>query len=317
MDKLLKIKLRGILFRHLDGIAIAPTVSALYNQDICSYILKHPQFTLQDILANFHANSGYMNIALRLLSSQGWLHRKIILDGKEINYNLTEKGNILFPLSHKYSSYIQSIPALIDFEKALFNQIPNQYNYKQLFDNLIQLRSTNRNKNSPASEIITHIEGLILGPIIVTLGMSQLLNQYLDDNKKIDKNVTNNFPHLQSVLYLFTNLDWIKNDKFTSVGNFFLKRASAYGVTVSYLSTFLHTYNLLFDDPTIIWKKTENGSETHVNRRMNVWGSGGAHKLYFKKIDDIIINLFNKPLDDQPIGIADMGCGDGTLLKHY
>ena len=49
---------------------------------------------------------------------------------------------------------------------------------------------------------------------------------------------------------------------------------------------------------------------------MNVWGSGGAHTTYFKKIDNIIIDIFNKPIDSQPKGIADMGCGDGTLLIH-
>ena len=31
---------------------------------------------------------------------------------------------------------------------------------------------------------------------------------------------------------------------------------------------------------------------------------------------NIITEIFNQPLDDQPVGIADMGCGDGTLLKH-
>jgi hypothetical protein len=49
---------------------------------------------------------------------------------------------------------------------------------------------------------------------------------------------------------------------------------------------------------------------------MNVWGSGGAHSTYFEKIDEIVLNIFNRPLEEQPAGIADMGCGDGTLLKH-
>ena len=49
---------------------------------------------------------------------------------------------------------------------------------------------------------------------------------------------------------------------------------------------------------------------------MNVWGSGGAHKLYFKKIDEIIIEIFNYPIEQQPKGIADMGCGDGMFLTH-
>ena len=56
--------------------------------------------------------------------------------------------------------------------------------------------------------------------------------------------------------------------------------------------------------------------EKHVDREMNVWGSGGAHSTYFKVIDEIIINIFNKPLSEQPKGILDMGCGNGAFIQH-
>jgi hypothetical protein len=49
---------------------------------------------------------------------------------------------------------------------------------------------------------------------------------------------------------------------------------------------------------------------------MNVWGSGSAHATYFKKVDEIIIEIFNRPVDLQPSGICDVGCGDGTFLQH-
>ena len=49
---------------------------------------------------------------------------------------------------------------------------------------------------------------------------------------------------------------------------------------------------------------------------MNVWGSGGSHKIYFKKINKIIINIFNQDIENQPLGIIDIGCGDGTFLKY-
>ena len=29
-------------------------------------------------------------------------------------------------------------------------------------------------------------------------------------------------------------------------------------------------------------------------------GSGGAHRLYFQKVDEIIIDLFNLPIEEQP-----------------
>jgi hypothetical protein len=49
---------------------------------------------------------------------------------------------------------------------------------------------------------------------------------------------------------------------------------------------------------------------------MNVWGSGGAHATYFKVIDKVIIDLFNRPIDLQPKGILDMGCGNGAFIEH-
>ncbi len=60
----------------------------------------------------------------------------------------------------------------------------------------------------------------------------------------------------------------------------------------------------------------KRGVELLVNRGMNIWGSGGAHSTYFKKVDEIIIEIFNRPLEAQPHGLCDMGCGDGTFLEH-
>ena len=83
---------------------------------------------------------------------------------------------------------------------------------------------------------------------------------------------------------------------FTETGYFFISRASAYGVTTSYLPMFNSLNELYFGNPENVLDKKINNNETHVNRKMNVWGSGGAHSLYFKKIDEIInfVNEFDK-----------------------
>jgi hypothetical protein len=60
----------------------------------------------------------------------------------------------------------------------------------------------------------------------------------------------------------------------------------------------------------------KGAKEIHVDREMNVWGSGGAHSAYFKVVDAIIIDLFNQPIEQQPKGIVDMGCGNGAFLIH-
>lgn len=122
------------------------------------------------------------------------------------------------------------------------------------------------------------------------------------------------------ILDFFVHLNWFKknngNYQFTETGLFFAKKASAYGVTVSYLPTFAKMDELIFGNPSILRLQADGSDEVHVDREMNVWGSGGAHDTYFKVVDEILIHLFNLPIEQQPKGILDMGCGNGAFLEH-
>jgi hypothetical protein len=122
------------------------------------------------------------------------------------------------------------------------------------------------------------------------------------------------------ILDFFAFLGWFEKKahtySFTETGLFFARRASAYGVTVSYIPTFRNLDELIFGNPEILINTKPEMPELHVDREMNVWGSGGAHMSYFKKIDEVIIELFNRPLEEQPKGIVDMGCGNGAFLQH-
>jgi SAM-dependent methyltransferase len=97
---------------------------------------------------------------------------------------------------------------------------------------------------------------------------------------------------------------------------FFARRASAYGVTVSYSPTLRKLDEIIFNNPLAAKKAGDVNHEGHVDRAMNVWGSGGAHSGYFKVVDEIVIDLFNRPIEDQPKGILDMGCGNGAFIQH-
>jgi len=101
----------------------------------------------------------------------------------------------------------------------------------------------------------------------------------------------------------------------TGRGRYAAQIAASYGVTVSYLPMFAVLPTLLFGNPRIP-RVDPGGIETTVNRAMNVWGSGGAHRTYFKKLDEVVVEIFNRPIHQQPRGICDMGSGDGTLLAH-
>jgi len=141
----------------------------------------------------------------------------------------------------------------------------------------------------------------------------------LGETPKDPRSIAANHHSLSCLLDLLATQGWIARERglvgLTACGRYAAQIATSYGVTVSYLPMFNMVSTLLFGNPRIP-RQDENGVEVLVNRGMNVWGSGGAHQTYFKKVDEIIVEIFNRPLQRQPRGICDMGCGDGSLLEH-
>ena len=179
---------RGVLFRHLDGIAIGSTVATLYESKICEYMLNKPHFTFIEISNKFLSNDGYLNVSLRLLASQAWLDRKIIKDGEEIEFTLTTKGKNLLKMAHHYVPFVQYIPTLIKIDQFLFStEIQTKNNdFAKLITNLEHLKSNYDNSTKQEWELIKHLEGLLVGPIIVALGMSDVLSKFLINRDRID-----------------------------------------------------------------------------------------------------------------------------------
>ena len=77
LTKSSKSKLRGTIFRHLDGLATASSCYTLHKKGLLTYLLKHKNLELKTLAKKFKANAGYLNVALRVLCSQGWLDHKL------------------------------------------------------------------------------------------------------------------------------------------------------------------------------------------------------------------------------------------------
>lgn len=296
------------LFTHLDGIVLIPTLLALEKKNIVSNIKETCNLT--EISKKYKANEAYLNVALRLLCSQGMLIQKIG-NNDEIYF---QKSNTKIDFTHIIDLYnlvsrlyshqidytiLYSTKALKAISHSVLFQILNDYIYQ--YKNLTKI-----------TKYDIHIEGAILGPILVTLSRKGIL-----DNPQELRWIKEINPHFQQPirdLFITTKL-LNPNNTITQYGQFIFKRVTSYGVTVSYLPTFKNIENLIFGDFTLLWNKFGE-TEKHVDRSMNVWGSGGSHKTYFQKIDNIIIDLFNLPINKQPKGFIDIGCGNGKLIEH-
>lgn len=315
-----KEQLRGTIFRHLDGIATTTSVFSLHEKGVLDYLLQTKSTSLKDIAKTFNANEGYLNVALRVLCSQGWLNQRIDKTGNNITFDINTNSKIAFSLAHLYEDSVNLLSYSIRFPderigsdaflalERIFKKYKNHFG----LDNV--------ETNSIEHQILMHIEGAIIAPIIVLLGVNGLFHKYFMEASFRAQEYHKDPESFKKILDFLSHLGWFKkkNDtyQFTDEGLFFAKRASAYGVTVSYLPTFLQLDDLLFGNPLVLKTDSPDAPELHVNREMNVWGSGGAHSTYFKVIDQVIIGLFNKPIDEQPKGILDMGCGNGAFIQH-
>ncbi len=303
------------LFQHLDGIVLIPTILELQENKILDEIYIKKECSLSYLSAKYNANEGYLNVALRLLCSQGLLTQKktqddvIFIDNtldRWLEKDILSKYQILAPLYLKNIQYQQIINSNTTENSTLFEVIKN-------FINQDLSKESHSSKDHLSCNWKKHLEGAIIGPIIVMLATSNCLKN-IELNQEINLNINQEWQKIITKLFIQAHI--IDNKKLlTEYGYFLLKRATSYGVTVSYLPTFRNIKNLLYNNWDNTWP-TKKDEEVHVDRSMNVWGSGGAHHTYFKKVDQIIIDLFNLPIEKQPKGFIDIGCGNGKLIEH-
>ncbi|TVR82812.1 MAG: class I SAM-dependent methyltransferase [Saprospirales bacterium] len=314
--------LRSRIFRHLDGIAVAFSAHALKQKGVLDYLLERGKCEISELTEKFQANEGYLNVGLRSLASQGWLKREVDNQTNRIELTINKKSPIAFELIEFYGEAIK-------FLKEHHSLSPDKLSTEskqQFFKLLTSIEKDfhlpppkNEHEREVREQIRTHIEGNLAGPLTVMLAMGGMFHKYFMEASFSPDEYHEDAHSFEQILDFFTRLGWFNKGnatfQFTDEGLFFAKRASAYGVTVSYLPTFRKVDELIFGNPEILVSQAGE-EEKHVDREMNVWGSGGAHSAYFKKVDEIIIDLFNRPINEQPKGVLDMGCGNGAFLIH-
>ena len=290
------------IFIHLDGLAMAP----IY--EIISHIPNYKRGI------NPHASGlgSYTFILCAVLKAQNMM-KEIIRDEDRENikwYEWTEYGEKILLKQYSFSGirdyYISAID-LIEGKKS--------DNFIDNFNNVYSIYLKSIEEDGQDSLISKHLEGALIAPILIYY-------KYTAQDSNILIDILENHQH--DFLIFLEKIKFIENKDLTEKGSYLLSKTYAYGVTDSYMRTFI-CLNYLCCTPNKgfysgIYSPSidpSSGShERHVNRALNVWGSGKSHTTYFKYIDSYIIEMFNKPIEEQPKGIADMGCGDGSFLHH-
>ena len=101
-----KATLRATIFRHLDGIATAPTAYTLLERGILEHLLEHKVADVTELASTFKANEGYLNVALRILASQGWLEAELDNANNKVKYSVNAKSATAFELCRLYKDVV-------------------------------------------------------------------------------------------------------------------------------------------------------------------------------------------------------------------
>ena len=308
---------RSRLFFHLDGLAMSGVIPVLDGSGVLKEVIQSGG-DVDELASLFGANPGYLNVGLRMLCSQGILDAHygedkvtyIPLKNPDVtgwtqNRHLYQRGRAWLeqsvgmwnrpqqPLSGEAMSVMRSLLGEVVSAERIGDQTTNQ---------MLSLDQRLR----------VHLEGALMAPWMVMLGTA-FGTEAMKSWDDVSQATTQLHPQLQEAWReVMDALSWTDS----ALGGFFLQRAAAYGVTTSYTQTFLWTNELLFGDGSWLWRNGPGKAEIHVDRTLNVWGSGGAHQAYFSHLDQVVKDVFNAPLDEQPLGLCDMGCGNGALLLH-
>ncbi len=321
-----KTKVRTTLFHHLSGIVLAPTVKALADRKVFDYFSDpFGRVTLDQLIRQTHANRGYLRVALRLLACCGWLKQEIGDNGRGVTYSLTPEGVLALHIAPGfYGEVLPFTTKAVYLEDFVFND-PTAAGLPS-FPELVQRSkehwgipfSEDELESKVHEQIRKHMDGVLVGPSMVALARGGVLDLLLQGPVN-PEDLRGNPANMGSIFELLASQGWIQRERnrvsLTESGYYAAQLSSSYGVTVSYMLMFNVVSTLIFGNPRIP-RVDDNGIELLVNRGMNVWGSGGAHKTYFKKVDEIVLEIFNRPIEAQPKGICDMGCGDGSFLEH-
>jgi hypothetical protein len=303
----LEAEVRAIVFAHLRGIVLIPVVRALCDRGVFE-MFRDPEAWVEfdQIATKTRANRGYLKVALRLLVSAGWLKWR---DGA--SWALTPEGlaalHTAAPLFRDAAAFI---PMAILLEDLLFGGLQSSLlpSLQALIDKSVE----------GSSEVYRNLQGVLVGPAMVVFARRGILDKL--QQCPVDLNtIDGNQPCLSFLFDLLVNIGWSGREgdriSLTATGKYAASIASAYGVTVSYLPMFSVVSTLLFGNPRIP-RTDDSGVELLVNRAVNVWAAGGEHRKYYASVDEIIVEIFNRPIELQPSGVCDMGCGDGSFLEH-
>jgi hypothetical protein len=337
-----------------NGVVLVPTLARLVLAGAFDGLRLNESRELRECATRRKAdprpNLGLLWGAFNLLALAGW----VTLDGgdEDARYRLTAAGAsaveyvaaspALFKRLADATAMLQHLHAL--FHRRRVNPLESD-NYA----GLVRLcragwplpQPSNALGRQVRERMCTAMDGLLLGPTWIALDLP-LYEEAGNRRAKAAPSILERFGERASGEWVELPRGWPQADadtletawslmehagmveldrtglrvRLTQAGRVYRPIAAPYaGLPSSYLRSYAVLDELLFGDPDPLGIDDDG----HIDRIMNVHASSGAGSGPASReiTGKIIRRIFDEtPLEDQPAGIADMGCGDATALKR-
>ena len=266
-----------------------------------------PSLALPKLCARLSANAGHLAVALRTLRTIGW----VVADGGERGDFSTQVAVTVCACSATLASLLATV--YDEGERSLLERLA------AWLPAVDKRWASLRAASADVPYLRAMLDGAVLAPLLLELRhFASASGGTLDaiNLAAAGEDVA------AAVGGFFARQDWgeytpaDKMLRLTRAGRFLLDRCLAYGVCLSYRSMLVQLGEATFGEAHRVFERVD-GHEAWVDRRLNVIASGFMHARYFDDMLRIHVRqIFDATsLNDQPRVVADMGCGDGTLLK--
>ena len=286
------------------GITCIPIIMACREAGIVDWLRTSFGCQLRELALLNVANVGHLAVAVRALVSIGMLQ-------------YDNQGNLTYVAESTLASSFDCIPAAVmelysaDMHQWLkAEQCPLQL--KKWVDIVVQ-----RWPGVQCAMLCAFLDGTLILPLLMALTQAGWIQDGAVDVSHASSSV-------RSVLIdLFKSKGWLSEKQsklrtsllLTNQGAWISQRVLSAGVAVSYRPLLSKLRQLLLSNPGEMFTRDVNESEEHVDRTLNVIGSGFQHTRYFSAMEKQVISIIQgSAAGEQPRYIVDTGCGDGTLL---
>lgn len=290
-----------ILNNYAHGYVTIPVIFACEKQGLFEILDRVNPVPFPTLVKELRANSGHLQIALHMLESLNWVSKT-----RDDEYILTLEADIK-------QKFPKDIMKLMSFPMADYvNQVKKKHSLKKW----MKLSSRSWNIDNPL--YTQFLDGLLVIPLLLTLKEYDYLSS--SDPLKVPLFSQLSPTVREEIVEFFTHQGWLSSkdgvDSFTDIGQFIVDRIFITATVASYRPMLSSMSEVIFGDCRSVFERDMWDHELHVDRTLNVIGSGFQHEKYFSDMEEIILSIFNQePIGEQPKYIADMGCGDGTLLE--